>query len=70
MLIGNRRQGPDLINVGARRSEKWLKLHFIDPQTYVPGSSMPSYGHLFETDRGDDHGRYLKDHVLELGEGR
>ncbi len=61
VLIGNRRQGPDLSNVGARRSEKWLKLHFIDPQAFVPGSSMPSYAHLFKTGRGDDLVRYLKD---------
>ncbi|MGL5020370.1 MAG: cbb3-type cytochrome c oxidase subunit II, partial [Luteolibacter sp.] len=61
VLIGNRRQGPDLTNVGARRSEKWLKLHFIDPQAFAPGSSMPSYAHLFETGRGDDLVRYLKE---------
>jgi cytochrome c oxidase cbb3-type subunit 2 len=61
VLIGNRRQGPDLSNVGARRSEKWLKLHFIDPQAFAPCSSMPSYAHLFETVKGDDLVRYLKD---------
>lgn len=60
VLIGNRRQGPDLMNVGARRSEAWLKQHFIDPQAFVPGSSMPSYAHLFEDGRGDDLVRYLK----------
>lgn len=60
VLIGNRRQGPDLMNVGARRSETWLKLHFIDPQALAPGSSMPSYAHLFEDGRGDDLVRYLK----------
>lgn len=60
VLIGNRRQGPDLMNVGARRSETWLKLHFIDPQSLAPGSSMPSYAHLFEDRRGDDLVRYLK----------
>lgn len=60
VLIGNRRQGPDLMNVGARRSETWLKLHFIDPQALVPGSSMPSYAHLFKDSRGDDLVRYLK----------
>jgi cytochrome c oxidase cbb3-type subunit 2 len=61
VLIGNRRQGPDLSNVGARRSEKWLKLHFIDPQAFVPGSSMPSYAHLFDSGKGDDLVRYLRD---------
>ncbi|MES2923015.1 MAG: cbb3-type cytochrome c oxidase subunit II [Verrucomicrobiota bacterium] len=59
VLIGNRRQGPDLSNVGARRSETWLKLHFIDPQAFAPGSAMPSYAHLFESGKGDDLVRYL-----------
>lgn len=59
VLIGNRRQGPDLSNVGARRSETWLKLHFINPQAFAPGSAMPSYVHLFESGKGDDLVRYL-----------
>lgn len=61
VLIGNRRQGPDLSNVGARRSEKWLKLHFIDPQAFAPGSAMPSYAHLYESGKLDDLVRYLRD---------
>lgn len=60
VLIGNRRQGPDLANIGARRSAPWLKQHFIDPQVFSPGSSMPSYKHLFEDGRGDDLIRYLQ----------
>jgi cytochrome c oxidase cbb3-type subunit 2 len=60
VLIGNRRQGPDLTNVGARRSEAWLKQHFIDPRAFAPDSPMPSYAHLFEDGRGDDLVRYLK----------
>ena len=66
VLIGNRRQGPDLTNVGARRSAAWLKLHFLDPRKLAPGSSMPSYGHLFQDSRGDDLVRYLK----QAGEGK
>lgn len=64
VLIGNRRQGPDLSNVGARRSEKWLKLHFINPQAFAPGSVMPSYAHLFDSGKGDDLVRYLRDSGL------
>jgi cytochrome c oxidase cbb3-type subunit 2 len=60
VLIGNRRQGPDLTNVGARRSEAWLKQYFIDPRAFAPDSPMPSYAHLFEDGRGDDLVRYLK----------
>ena len=59
-MIGNRRQGPDLTNVGARRSAAWLKLHFIKPQAFAPGTAMPSYARLFETERGEDLVSYLK----------
>lgn len=61
VLIGNRRQGPDLTNVGARRSAAWLKAHFINPQALAPDSSMPSYAYLFEDRQGDDLVRYLSE---------
>ena len=60
VLIGNRRQGPDLQHVGLRRSEAWLKIHFLEPRTLVPDSVMPSYAHLFDDQRGDDLVAYLK----------
>jgi cytochrome c oxidase cbb3-type subunit 2 len=70
VLIGNRRQGPDLTNVGARRSEAWLKIHFINPQLLSPGSAMPSYARLFDSGKGDDLVRYLKqsgtDHISDV----
>ncbi|HEY5550442.1 MAG TPA: cbb3-type cytochrome c oxidase subunit II [Opitutaceae bacterium] len=46
-LLGDRRQGPDLQNVGIRRSAEWNRLHLIDPRSVSPGSRMPSYAHLF-----------------------
>ncbi|WP_193214901.1 cbb3-type cytochrome c oxidase subunit II, partial [Luteolibacter marinus] len=61
VLIGNRRQGPDLSNVGIRRSAAWLKLHFIRPRDLTPGSPMPSYAHLFDDRRGDDLVAFLRD---------
>ena len=61
VLIGNRRQGPDLANIGLRRSPAWLKLHFIDPRSLSPGSPMPSYAHLFRDGRGDDLTAFLLD---------
>jgi len=54
VLIGNRRHGPDLANVGARRSATWLKQHFLAPRDFAPDSPMPSYTHLFDDSRGDD----------------
>ena len=59
-LIGNRRHGPDLLNVGNRRSIDWLKIHLIDPRATQPGSPMPSYAHLFRDKRGDALVAYLK----------
>lgn len=50
-LIGNRRQGPDLAQVGSRRSQEWNRAHLIDPQGVSLGSRMPSYRHLFEGER-------------------
>jgi len=59
VLIGNRRQGPDLMQVGLRRSKGWLKQHFIDPQSLEPKSCMPKYAYLFEDERGEALVAYL-----------
>lgn len=72
-LIGNRRQGPDLAEVGARRSPLWLKAHLIDPREVSDQSIMPSYAFLFQDQRGDDlvaylaslHSGNLQQHALE-----
>jgi cytochrome c oxidase cbb3-type subunit 2 len=60
-LPGNRRQGPDLSMVGARRNAQWQRLHLRDPQSVVPASRMPSYAHLFTGDgrRGEALVAYL-----------
>lgn len=59
-LIGNRRQGADLSNVGTRRSPLWLRIHLIDPRSLSYGSIMPSYSYLFRDRRGDDLVAYLQ----------
>lgn len=64
-LVGTRRQGPDLANVGNRRSVEWQKLHLIDPQAISPGSRMPAYSHLFRA--GDDRGNALVAYLMSLG---
>jgi len=58
-LIGNRRQGPDLSEVGARRSPLWLRIHLIDPRAVSYGSIMPSYAYMFRNQQGDDLVAYL-----------
>lgn len=64
VLIGNRRQGPDLANVGLRRDAEWNRLHLIEPSALVPGSRMPSYRHLFES--GDERGGALLVYLSSL----
>ena len=58
-LIGNRRQGPDLTQVGGRRSPLWLRAHLIRPSAVSGGSIMPSFAFLFRDQRGDDLVAYL-----------
>ena len=58
-LIGNRRQGPDLAQVGGRRSSLWLRMHFFNPGEVSGSSIMPSYAFLFRSQRGDDLVAYL-----------
>jgi len=72
-LIGNRRQGPDLAEVGGRRSPLWLKLHFVNPPEVSGASIMPSYAFLFRDQRGEDlvsylgslHGSGLPQHLID-----
>ncbi len=64
VVVGNRRQGPDLAEVGSRRSALWLRMHFHHPEQLSHGSFMPSYGYLFANpgndSRGDDLIAYLE----------
>ena len=64
-LPGNRRQGPDLQNVGNRRSPDWNRLHLQDPRALAPSSTMPRYAHLFAA--GDPRGEALVAYLGSLG---
>jgi cytochrome c oxidase cbb3-type subunit 2 len=66
-LFGNRRQGPDLQNVGARRGPEWQRLHLQAPRALTPGSRMPSYAYLFRANRAGD-GEALVAYLGSLGE--
>ena len=59
-LIGNRRHGPDLTEVGNRRSALWLRAHFMNPAGLMPGSPMPAYAHLFSDGRGEALVAYMQ----------
>ena len=71
VLIGNRRQGPDLSTVGNRLSPDWNRMHLIEPSRMVGGSRMPSFAHLFEEEegaRGEALLAYLDSLRVEKGE--
>jgi cytochrome c oxidase cbb3-type subunit 2 len=49
VLLGSQRIGPDLANIGARRTNAlWHLNHLYDPKSTAPGSMMPPYRFLFE----------------------
>ena len=62
-LLGSMRFGPDLANIGSRKpdpklgddpdkySVAWHYRHLYDPRGTSPGSIMPSYKFLFETQK-------------------
>lgn len=64
-LFGNRRQGPDLQNVGNRRTREWNRLHLEMPRQVSPGTRMPAYGYLFSGT--GDRGSTLLDYLNSLG---
>lgn len=47
---GSRRIGPDLARVGGKYPDHWHYLHFMDPRSTSPGSIMPTYKWLAESD--------------------
>ena len=52
---GSERQGPDLARVGAKYSDDWHRDHLRDPRSVVPGSIMPNYAFLEQTDLDYSH---------------
>jgi cytochrome c oxidase cbb3-type subunit I/II len=49
-LWGSKRTGPDLLRVGGKYPDSWHFNHMMDPTSMSPGSLMPSYPHLADTD--------------------
>jgi cytochrome c oxidase cbb3-type subunit 2 len=47
---GSKRTGPDLARVGGKYSDDWHRDHLRDPRAVVPGSVMPGYGFLANTE--------------------
>jgi cytochrome c oxidase cbb3-type subunit 2 len=47
---GSKRTGPDLARVGGKYSDAWHRDHLRNPRSVVPGSVMPDYSWLEQTD--------------------
>jgi len=52
---GSKRTGPDLARVGGKYSDDWHRDHLRDPRSVVPGSVMPTYGFLSNTELDYQH---------------
>ena len=52
---GSERTGPDLSRIGGKYSDQWQRDHLRDPRSVVPGSVMPYYGFLEQTDLDYSH---------------
>jgi cytochrome c oxidase cbb3-type subunit II len=52
---GSKRTGPDLARVGGKYSDMWHQDHLRDPRSVVPGSVMPNYSWLANTDLDYQH---------------
>lgn len=49
-LWGSKRTGPDLMRVGGKYPNSWHYNHMMDPTTMSPGSIMPAYPAMLETE--------------------
>ncbi len=47
--LGTERTGPDLAQIGGMRPTVWHQLHDRDPRSVSPGSLMPNFGFLSDT---------------------
>jgi cytochrome c oxidase cbb3-type subunit 2 len=52
---GSERNGPDLARVGRKYSDDWHRDHLRSPRSVVPGSIMPDYSFLEQTDLDYSH---------------
>jgi cytochrome c oxidase cbb3-type subunit II len=52
---GSKRNGPDLARIGQKYSDEWHRDHLREPKSVVPGSIMPAYPWLAQTNLDYDH---------------
>lgn len=49
-LWGSKRTGPDLLRVGGKYPDSWHYNHMLDPGSMSPGSIMPAYTAMLDTE--------------------
>jgi len=52
---GSKRTGPDLARVGGKYSDDWHRDHLNSPKSVVPGTVMPGYPWLAQTELDYEH---------------
>jgi len=52
---GSKRTGPDLARVGGKYTDDWHRDHLNSPKSVVPGTVMPAYPWLAQTDLDYQH---------------
>jgi cytochrome c oxidase cbb3-type subunit 2 len=52
---GSKRTGPDLARVGGKYSDDWHRDHLREPKSVVPGTVMPAYPWLAQTELDATH---------------
>ena len=52
---GSKRTGPDLARVGGKYSDDWHRDHLNSPKSVVPGTVMPGYPWLAQTELDFEH---------------
>jgi cytochrome c oxidase cbb3-type subunit 2 len=52
---GSKRTGPDLARVGGKYSDDWHREHLNSPKSVVPGTVMPAYPWLAQTELDYSH---------------
>ncbi len=66
-LWGSKRTGPDLLRVGGKYSDNWHFNHFYDPQSTSPGSIMPSYKWLINSELDKSKTQRKMEVMVKLG---
>jgi cytochrome c oxidase cbb3-type subunit 2 len=52
---GSKRTGPDLARIGGKYSDDWHRDHLASPKSVVPGTVMPAYPWLAQTELDISH---------------